>query len=42
MVKSVINVAKAAALGAIMLQVARSSAELTELAIDKVKEKLNK
>lgn len=40
MVKAVFNTAKVAALGAITLQVARSAAELTEIIVDKAKEKI--
>jgi len=40
MVRAVLNTAKIAALGAIALQVARSTAELAEIAADKLKKKL--
>lgn len=40
MVKAVFNTAKIAALGAIALQVARSVSELTQIATDKVKAKV--
>ena len=40
MVRAVLNTAKIAALGAITLQVARSAKELTEIALDKLKEKV--
>jgi hypothetical protein len=42
MVKAVLNTAKIAALGAITLQVARSVSELTEIAIDKAKKRLER
>jgi len=42
MVRAVLNTAKIAALGAVTLQVARSTSELATIVIEKAKEKVKK